>query len=105
MSDRHVLLVSTIADVATDDVTRRLSARGTAFTRINTEDYPFAKTLSFIVGQSAPCAWLANDGRAMQRPVWYRRMRTPPRPEAMDGGVYEFCLHETRATYWAASWR
>jgi glutathione synthase/RimK-type ligase-like ATP-grasp enzyme len=25
-------------------------------------------------------------------------MRTPAKPEAMDNGVYEFCLHEARAT-------
>lgn len=100
MNDRHVLIVSTIADVATDDVIRRLAARGTACTRINTENYPFSGTLSFVPGQSVASSWLENDGRAVQLPtsVWYRRMRTPIKPEAMDSGVYEFCLHETRAT-------
>jgi len=100
MNDRRVLIVSTIADVATDDVIRRLAARGAAYTRINTEDYPFSRTLSFVVGQSAPSGWLDIDGRAIQLPtsVWYRRMRTPAKPEAMDSGIYEFCLHESRAT-------
>lgn len=96
----HVLIVSTIADVATDDVVRRLAARGATYTRINTEDYPFGRTLSFVAGQPASSGWLDSDGRAVQLPtsIWYRRMRTPAKPEAMDSGVYDFCLHETRAT-------
>jgi glutathione synthase/RimK-type ligase-like ATP-grasp enzyme len=100
MNDRRVLIVSTIVDVATDDVIRRLAARGVAYTRINTEDYPFSRTVSFVVGQSVPSGWLDIDGRSIQLPtsVWYRRMRTPAKPETMDGGVYEFCLHESRAT-------
>jgi len=99
MSDRHVLIVSTIADVATDDVIRRLAARGVRYTRINTEDYPFSETLCFVPQPASATGWLSNDGKAIQPPtsVWYRRMRTPPKPEAMDKGVYEFCLQETRA--------
>ncbi|MGA2967480.1 MAG: MvdC/MvdD family ATP grasp protein [Terriglobales bacterium] len=99
MNDPHVLIVSTMADVATDDVIRRIAARGVAYTRINTEDYPFSRTVSFVPDQADQSGWL-DDGRPIQFPtsVWYRRMRTPPRPDAMDIGVYEFCLHETRAT-------
>ena len=100
MNDCHVLIVSTIADVATDDVVRRLSARGAVYTRINTEDYPFSKTLSFAAGMPASGGRLDIDGRSIEPPTaaWYRRMRTPAKPEAMDSGVYDFCLHETRAT-------
>lgn len=97
-SDSHVLIVSTIADVATDDVVRRLATAGVPHFRINTEDYPFSRTLAFhpkVVGQS----WMESDGVNVSIPtaVWYRRLRTPPKPEEMDEGVYTFCLQETRA--------
>lgn len=100
MNDRHVLIVSTLADVATDDVARRLAARGVAYSRINTEDYPFSRTLSFVPKQTGAIEWLTNDGQPLRSPtsIWYRRMRTPPRPGGMDTGVYEFCLQETRST-------
>ncbi len=100
MESCHVLILSTVADIATDDVVRRLASRGINFTRINTEDYPFSKTLCFAPNGTNAKVWLNDDGRAIPLPtsVWYRRMRTPPVPEGMDSGIYEFCLQETRAT-------
>lgn len=29
--------------------------------------------------------------------IWYRRVRTPSKPDNMDDGVYKFCLQENRA--------
>ena len=44
--ERLALIVSTVADVATDDVVRRLAARGIPHYRVNTEDYPFSRTIA-----------------------------------------------------------
>jgi glutathione synthase/RimK-type ligase-like ATP-grasp enzyme len=99
MNDRHVLIVSTIADVSTDDIVRRLTARGVAHTRVNTEGYPFSGTIGFVPGGAEATDSLIFDGLAIRCPttIWYRRLRTPSKPDGMSGGVYEFCLQETRA--------
>ena len=47
INSAYVLIVSTFADVATDDVVKKLSTRSIPHRRINTEDYPFARTLVF----------------------------------------------------------
>ena len=99
MSDPHVLIVSTIADVATDDVVRKLISRGVPYFRLNTEDFPFSRTLAFQPETKPDEPWLICDGHALRIPtsVWYRRLRTPPRPGEMDEGIYSFCLQENRA--------
>ena len=98
MSDPHVLIVSTIADVATDEVVRRLAVRGISHQRLNTEDYPFTRTLAFRP-ETGEEHWLASDGVPLSVPtaVWYRRLRTPSKPAGMDDGIYTFCLQENRA--------
>ncbi len=42
---------------------------------------------------------IAVDGEAIPTPsrIWYRRVRTPAKPDSMDEGVYTFCLQENRA--------
>jgi glutathione synthase/RimK-type ligase-like ATP-grasp enzyme len=97
MNSAHVLILSTRADVATDDVVRRLAARGVAHTRLNTEDFPFSRTLAYQPGKGTD--WLTCDGEPLAIPtsVWYRRLRSPSRPQEMDDGVYQFCLQENRA--------
>jgi glutathione synthase/RimK-type ligase-like ATP-grasp enzyme len=99
MPSPHVLVISTKADVATDDVVRRLTRCGVGFTRLNTEDYPFANTFSHCPGVDPWRPWLSCQGRRVPAPtsVWYRRLRTPPKPDGMDEGVAAFCLQETRA--------
>jgi glutathione synthase/RimK-type ligase-like ATP-grasp enzyme len=96
MSDPCVFIVSTIADVATDDVVRRLASRGIPFHRLNSEEYPFSRSFTYY---PAPVG-LVLDGTRLPSPtaVWYRRVRTPPRPEGMDEGIYTFCLQEQRAS-------
>jgi glutathione synthase/RimK-type ligase-like ATP-grasp enzyme len=96
----HVLIVSTIVDAATDEVVRRLAARGIPHKRLNTEDYPFSQSVVFRPGVGATENWLESGGRSLPFPssVWYRRLRTPPKPDGMDEGIYTFCLQETRAT-------
>ena len=93
-----VLILSTVADIATDYVVRGLIKAGVEHHRVNTEDLPFNRTLEYSVSDDANCA-LSLDGGGALRPssVWYRRMRTPPRPGGMQEGVYDFCLQETRA--------
>ena len=97
-SNAHVLILSTRADVATDDVVRRLTSRGIALTRLNTEDFPFSCTVAFQPGKRTD--WLLCDGEPIAAPtsIWYRRLRSPSRPPEMDEGVYQFCLQENRAT-------
>lgn len=99
-SNQHVLIVSTIADAATDEVVRRLADRGIPLNRLNTEDYPFSKTLAFRPAKRAGSDWFLVGDEPMPVPtaVWYRRLRTPSKPEAMDESIHTFCLQETRAT-------
>src|SRR6266852_9304431 len=97
-NDGHVLIVSTIADLATD-VVRSLASRGIPHKRINTEDYPFSRTLTYRPSKNIESNWLASDGEQIPIPiaVWYRRVRTPAKPPDMDEGIYTFCLQENRA--------
>lgn len=97
-TDRRVLIVSTIADVATDHVVCGLARRGVAHHRVNTEDLPFSRTLTLSLGGRAASS-LAFDGHEFARPsaIWYRRVRSPSRPPDMQESVYEFCLQENRA--------
>lgn len=44
-TDRHVLILSTIADIATDYVVQGLLRRGIPHHRVNTEDLPFSRSL------------------------------------------------------------
>ncbi len=94
-----VLIVSTKACVATDDVIRRLAARGINAYRLNTEEFPFDHSISFRPGAQPGCPWLLCDQREMPAPtsIWYRRFRTPGTPEGMDEGTATFCRQETRA--------
>ena len=99
ISSPYILIISTIADVATDDVIKRLSARSIAHKRINTEDFPFSRTIAFHFGAEEGVPWMELDSAVLPPPatIWYRRVRAPTKPEAMETGVYEFCLQESRA--------
>ena len=98
-NNRHVLIVSTVADAATDEVIRRLSARRIPHKRLNTEDYPFGRTMAYRPENQAEQVWMMLDGDPVPFPaaVWYRRLRSPCKPEAMDEGIYNFCVQENRA--------
>jgi glutathione synthase/RimK-type ligase-like ATP-grasp enzyme len=93
-----VLIVSTKADVATDEVVRKLAARNISHRRLNTEDYPFSGTVAFRPGIEATNL-LAYDQTPISTPtaVWYRRFRSPSKPYDMEDGTYDFCLRENRA--------
>lgn len=97
-TDRHVLILSTIADVATDYVIQGLLRRGIPHHRVNTEDLPFSRTLTLELGTGGRPS-LKFDGLKQSKPssIWYRRIRSPARPLGMQEGVYEFCLQENRA--------
>jgi glutathione synthase/RimK-type ligase-like ATP-grasp enzyme len=99
MNEPYVLIVSTVADVATDDVVKRLVQRGTLLRRINTEEYPFVSTLAIHLDSDAPPVWMSVNSEWLPEPtsVWYRRVRVPPSPEHMDTGIYDFCVRETRS--------
>ena len=97
-SSSFVLVVSTIADVATDDVIRRLAAASIPHHRINTEDFPFSRSLTLAYGEKRQ-GWLELDGQAIPLPsaIWYRRLRSAAKPEGLDQGIYQFCLNESRS--------
>nr|WP_315229790.1 hypothetical protein [uncultured Albidiferax sp.] len=97
-SKAFVLVVSTIADVATDDVIRRLATASIPHHRINTEDIPFSRSMTLSYGEERH-DWLELDGQAVPLPtaIWYRRVRSSAKPEGMDQGIYQFCLQESRA--------
>ncbi len=99
INSAYVLIVSTLADVATDDVVKILSTRSVPHLRINTEDYPFSRTLVFHPEHASGDIWMKSDSEVLGPPatIWYRRLRSPAKPEEMDSGVYEFCLQENRA--------
>ncbi len=101
MSSPHVLIVSTVLDLATDAVVRELTRMGVRVTRWNTEQFPFwdGATISFDDGVHAE---ICSHPYGVPQPlddvtsVWYRKVRTPEKPEDMDRGVYDFCIREGR---------
>jgi len=96
--NRDVLIVSTVADIATDYVVRGLVRAGVRHHRINTEEFPFSRTLALSLDGNKTTS-LSLDGQEQPQPsaIWYRRVRSPACPPNMDHGVYEFCLQENRA--------
>jgi len=96
MREALILIVSTIADIATDAVVGALNKRGAAHVRINTEDLPFERTASLHYA-NADNDFAADAYGGTPSTVWYRRMRSPSRPHSMDQGIYDFCLRENRA--------
>lgn len=95
--DRDILIVSTAVDAATDDVVRILGDRGAKVVRVNTEDLPFDGSLN-IDYQDSQATLLDFSGRNVRpQSIWYRRLRSPPKPDNMDEGIYDFCLRENRA--------
>src|SRR5690348_11988485 len=96
-TDEGILIISTAVDVATDVVVEILNQRGAKAVRVNTEDLPFDGSLN-IDYRSSRAALLEFSGRKVcPRSIWYRRLRTPPKPKGMDEGIYDFCLRENRA--------
>jgi len=94
--DPSVLIISTRVDAATDAVAAELSRRGRYFVRFDTDRYPYEARLSFLTSDGAPR--LELDGTPL-RPgsVWYRRVRSPEPPNAMDPGIHEYCVREAQA--------
>ncbi len=98
-NDGSVLVVSTVVDSATDEVIRQLAALSVPCVRLNTEDFPFGRSITVSHGPVTNGA-LTIDGVPLSAPsaVWYRRLRSAAKPDTMDDGVYDFCLRENRAT-------
>ena len=104
MTSDAVLIISTAVDAATDAVQHKLDGRGVPCIRLDTEQFPFDSQLSLSVGGTPGTPHMSYHPRGSAiaiakspRSTWYRRVRTPTRPEAMDQGVYEFCMRESRA--------
>jgi glutathione synthase/RimK-type ligase-like ATP-grasp enzyme len=92
----NVLIISTKVDSATDDVVNRLNQRGISLHRLNTEDFPFTKTITYQPGCN-PLLWIEDEPLPRPSSIWYRRVRTPGTPPGMDEGISNFCRTETRA--------
>lgn len=97
MNDARVLIVSTVADVATDHVVKILSDWNVEHHRINTEDFPFKASLTLDYRDELGPSLDFGKGSRPYDTIWYRRMRSPPLPAEMDTGIYDFCLRENRA--------
>jgi len=97
MSESTILIVSTVADTATDMVVQSLTARGVAHQRINTEDFPFERALTLDYQLDGKTSIAICGSILESQSIWYRRLRSPARPESMDPGIYDFCLRENRA--------
>ena len=97
----HVLVLSTAVDASTDEVTGQLIRSGIRTTRLNTEEFPFGSLLTTGVVSALPTPvsiTLGGLDLSDVTSIWYRRVRTPVRPNNMSEGVYDFCLRESRAT-------
>src|ERR1039457_6735425 len=92
MNDSYVLVVTTVTDVASDDVIRRLTKLEVPIKRINTEDLPFSQAFSYDPTRSSTAGSLTLHGQPLPLPmaVWYRRLRTPAKPPDMEDGIYTF---------------
>lgn len=87
----HVLVVSTAVDAATDAVVRCLEKRGTRVTRLNTEAYPYEETSSISFSdEGVAVSWGAIGA------LWYRRVRSPAKPDVMAPAIHEYCCHEAQ---------
>jgi glutathione synthase/RimK-type ligase-like ATP-grasp enzyme len=87
----HVLVLSTAVDPATDAVLNCLDRRGTRVTRVDTENYPYQHGSSLFVSDEGVYAGWGKIGS-----IWYRRIRSPVKPEAMDSAVHDYCCHEAQ---------
>jgi len=99
MHDGQVLIITTLADAATDEVVLRLTKLGIPFKRINTEDLPFSSAMTFYPEKtkSQDCITIAGETIPLPSRIWYRRVRSAAKPDSMDDGVYTFCLQENHA--------
>jgi glutathione synthase/RimK-type ligase-like ATP-grasp enzyme len=96
-NDAEILVISTVVDASTDEVIRLLTERGAQVVRLNSEDLPFRSSLSIDYDRSDAVRLHVNGKSATSKSIWYRRLRTPKKPAAMDEGIYDFCLRENRA--------
>jgi len=97
MTECSVLIVSTAVDSATDAVVESLAKLGVSHRRINTEDLPFFRGITLDYQNGITASIRFDEQSIAPTSVWYRRLRSPARPESMDPGIYDFCLRENRA--------
>lgn len=92
---RPVLIVSTKVDVATDAVIRILGKSGTPFIRLNTEEFPYDSRVTLSLGLGLEGLNLVfPDAAGPFRSIWWRRVRSPEKPESMDVNVHDYCIRE-----------
>lgn len=70
---------------------------GIPYVRVNTEDYPFGGIIDYQPTDSSKPLFKNLTGADTVRSIWYRRIRVPPCPPAMDAGLYDFCVRENRS--------
>lgn len=90
-----VFIISTALDVATDAVVEELTRRKVPVVRCDTEKYPFGSALTYRIGKHEEPT-LTLDDQCGFRSIWYRRVRSPVRPDGMDAGYFAFSEKESR---------
>lgn len=94
--ENPVLIISTTVDVSTDAVVLELERLARPFIRINTDAYPYDESVT--IDLHGPSATLAlRTGVVVPRSVWYRRLRSPPRPDVIEPGIHRYCVGEGQA--------
>ena len=96
MMNKTVLIVSSVADLATDRVVEILIDKGIPVFRVNTEDFPYSKTFCFsfqdMVFSIGGNAEFHVDN---VNSIWYRRFRSPSMPKNCTIGVHDYIKKET----------
>ena len=90
-----ILIISTALDTATDAVAEELARRKVSVVRCDSEKYPFGSTLTYRIGNHKQPALALGDCWDF-RSIWYRRVRSPARPDGMDAGHFAFSEKESR---------
>jgi len=92
-SAKHILLVTTRADLAADLLVVELRKRGKTFLRLNCEDFPTTVSMSWAPANSERILAVRGQARSLDsfQSAWYRRAVPPILPPAVAStGVGEF---------------
>jgi len=93
-----VFVISTTLDLATDRVVDILLQRAVPLIRLNTEDFPYHKCISWQI-ESGKKACLLDIERKIHfskdiRSIWYRRVRSPASPSGCEETVHKYVVNE-----------
>ena len=103
MERTGVLVISTVSDLATDRVIDILHQRSVPILRLNTEDFPYRKYISWWIDTDKKASCLNVDREIhspkKMRSIWYRRFRSPASPPKCDESLHKYVVNEAFATF------